>query len=168
VTATLPPGQEVIEVDAGLHNISEVPLRITKLRPGETKGVPGSAEVVRVALLDPDSINVAGGLFVTFPPVMRRAGACVRSKVFPARGATLDPDAAPLLLVWVRAIAPGRVRVPAFNATYEQQGGLWQQTIRIDGAAALTVKDGAEPLTPSRDERACASRVQLLPGAVHI
>ena len=167
-SVSLPPGQEVVELDAGLINDSDEPLEITKLRPVETKGVPDAAQIVRVALVDGSSIDGAGGLFVTFPPVARRDGACVRSKVFPARGATLQPDQAPLILVWLRTVAEGRVSVPAFTATYEQGGELFQQTVRIDGGYVFNVRNDAEALKPSRDERACASHVQLLPGAVHI
>jgi hypothetical protein len=165
---TLPPGQEVIQLGAGLRNASSSALEITKLRPAETEGVPDVAQIARVALVDRASIDVAGGTFVTFPPVARRGGVCVRSKVFPARGATIEPDEAPLILVLIRAIAAGRATIPAFTVSYEQDGDLFKQTIRSDGAAVFTVADDAEALKPSPDERACASRVQLLPGAVHI
>jgi hypothetical protein len=164
---TLPPGQEVIEVGAALRNDSDAPLEMTKLRVAGARGVPAVAEVVRMALVDPGSID-ASGVFVTFPPVTRRDEACVRAKVFPARGAVLDPEESPLILVWIRSVAAGRARVRALNVTYEQGDDLFQQTVDVDGAVVIDVRDGATALKPSADERACASRVQLLPGAVQI
>jgi hypothetical protein len=166
-TVTLPPGQEVIELGGGLRNVTDEPLEITKLRPTGTSGVPARAEIARVALVERDSIDVGSGPYVTFPPVTRADGTCVLSKVLPARGFRVAPDKVPLILVWVRAVAAGRMRVPAVNVTYEQGGELFRQAVRIDGVAVI-VRDDAEALRPSPDERACASQVQLLPGAVRI
>lgn len=165
---TLPPGQEVIELGAGLRNASSEPLEITKLRAANAPGVPAVAEVVRIALVDRASIDVAAGVFVTFPPVTRRNGECMRAKVSPARGSILQPGDDSLILVWLRAITAGRAAVPALTVSYEQEGDLFRQRVELDGGPVLHVRRAAKAIEPNPDERACASGVQLLPGAVHI
>ena len=121
----LPPGQEVIQLVRPLRNVSDGPLEITKLRAIPGDGIPTLVQIVKVALVT--STQIDPGTYVTFPPVARSKGECVRAEVRPTRGATLSLGEGPLLLVWLRALSNGRARVAGFRVSYEQAGTLYEQ-----------------------------------------
>lgn len=163
-----PPGQEVVVLAPALKNVSSKPLTITKLRVTGADGVPDVAEIVRVALVKPGSGGPGTGTYVTFPPVVRRGGECRPAQVTPARGTTLAPGDRPLLLLWLRAIAPGSASIPTLTASYEHDGSGYIQEVALTRPVAVGVDSASDPMAPSAAERACAPEVRLLPGAVQI
>ena len=163
--ARVPPGQELIRLVPALRNVSGQPIEITKLRAVAGSGIPGVAQIVQVSALPEDS-GFSARRYVTYPPVRREGGECVRAGVRPGRGLTLEPNEGWSVLVWMRALEPGTATVAGFRVTYEKDGAPYEQEIQIDPENRLVVAGDAPAVTPNRDERACAHRTRVLPGAV--
>jgi hypothetical protein len=162
---TLPPGQEVIVLVRAMANASDDPLEITKLRAVPGEGVPESVQVVQVSAVAPSS-QVPPGTYVTFPPVTRARGKCLRARMRAASGVAVESRDEPMLAIWLRSIAEGGATIDGVRALYEQSGTLYEQELLAQDLIDISVEPDAPALKPSRDEQACAHEVRILPGAV--
>jgi hypothetical protein len=118
-----------------------------------------------VSVVSADS-DIAPGTYVTFPPVIRDGGRCVRTEVRAPRGLRLVSRDEPMLLIWLRSLAEGDASIDGLRATYRQSGTTYEQEYDADGLVEVTVDAAAPALKPNRDERACAAHTRVLPGAV--
>ncbi|HEY7876360.1 MAG TPA: hypothetical protein VIG64_14690 [Actinomycetota bacterium] len=161
----LPPGQEVVQVLYGLQNASEEPLEITKLRAVPGAGIPDAAQIVQVSLLSSEGPHLPG-VYVTFPPVTRAEGKCVRADVLAPRETTVEPGSDVFVLLWLRSVAEGRAEVTGLRVRYEQAGVTYEQGLDLGPPTELHIDLDDDVVAPSRDERACASQARFLPGSV--
>lgn len=164
VEVRLPPRQELVVLVRPFESSSDEPLEITKLRAIPGEGIPDAVQIVQTSIVAGGT--TAPGMYVTFPPVTKAAGRCVRADVRAPRGVTLGRDDDPLILVWLRALTEGAATVEGLRVTYEQGGTLFEQELSSAELAHVTVDLEAPARRPSRDERACAHRTRVLPGAV--
>lgn len=164
VLGKVPPEYEWILMSAFLWNRSAEPIRLSRVTLAGS--FVGSVEVVRtqVAVLpgthhgrspqrnSPDV--VPGGLYETYPPAFKERGRCDVQELRPVPGYVLDPDEEARILVWLRAVAPGRFRVDGHLVAYEQGGRELQQFLGV--GVRGTVQPGvSRDVLPDPGEDAC-------------
>lgn len=161
----VPPGYEWILMSAFLWNTSSDPIRLSRV--SLTGTFSSSVTVVRTEIArlpgtharhPPYERNlgvVPGGLYVTYPPALKQRGdPCHVQELRPVSGYVLRPDQEARVMVWLRAVAPGRFHVDGHLVVYEQGGREQQQLMRV--GIKGRVEEGGRGLDEDPLETACS------------
>ncbi len=159
-TDAVPPGQQWVLQLMHLKNVSDAPITIRSM---EVQNL-SPALAVRSIWLAPTSRPgevVSEGSYTVFPPIEGTSdgGECVRQHVVPWRDRSLpaDQESSDKIIVWLRAVQPGKAKLSGIEVTYTQGGELFRQV--IDLTVEFKVSDDARPLRLPPDERRCRREV---------
>jgi hypothetical protein len=127
-----PPGWEFGYLIGDMGNISQQPLTIESVSlagPGVGR-VVGLAHV-QIAPLTGGHQAAPGGQYQTQPPVILTDG-CHKQELRPVHGYRIQPGAHARLWIVVKALRPGRWKIPRQVVTYTQGGSTYQHVFPIE------------------------------------
>lgn len=154
------PGQTFSIMHVPAVNRSESPVTLRRIEPLTATGAARVARVVSIDLApreDGETSYLPLAVYQTHPPRMETEAGCLRERLVPVDGYLLPPASGPLpaalLVLRVRALAPGRFRMRGQRVFYEQAGDLYYQDFPYE--ITVTVRAGAKR-RPFEEERRCA------------
>jgi hypothetical protein len=166
-----PPGTQFMMMMVPLHNTSGGSVVLRDVEVLTADGFGDSARVVKRALAAPRRLQrgdpvVALGIHFTDPMVMLRGQTCAVQETVSLEGyeiaPTEEPVDAPVVVLHIETVAPGRVRLEGVKVRYEQDGSLYEQEFFSE--LRLEVVRGTPRPRLSLEEDACLHLARLPPG----
>ena len=148
----VPPGTEIGLLYLFLQNNSNATIALNSVRISG----PGIGSVVRLVQMDIAPLrngrhhvlpsSVPSSQYPTDPPVFWEHGHCRKQALFPVRGFRMTSGSIAWLWVVLRAIKPGKWKIPLHTISYTINGAKKTQNIPISDYGSVT--KGARYLPP--------------------
>jgi hypothetical protein len=153
------PGWEYGYLFGDSHNSSHATLTIdsVSLKGPGVGTVIGLADVRIAPQFGPAGSVVPSSNYLTDPPVSSLGPhGCQKQALYPVKGYQLKPGRQVLFLIVVRALKPGRWRIPAQVVIYTENGGTYTHSFPIHYWGTVKADAHVSPrLVPGDDEAQC-------------